>query len=72
MQALLLYKLSNKNHLKNINEQNFAHFMRGITTKAFTVNKLFCNLSYIFYLKNPKIIMKNACLARLYNHLCIL
>ena len=29
MQALLIYKLGNKNHLKNINDQNFAHFMRG-------------------------------------------
>ena len=27
MQALLIYELSNKNHLKNINDQNFVHFM---------------------------------------------
>ena len=27
MQALLIYKLGNKNHLKNINSQNFAHSM---------------------------------------------
>ena len=42
MQALLLYELGNTNHLKNINDQNFSHFMRGlrqrgVTTKAFTV-----------------------------------
>ena len=29
MQALLIYKLDNKNHLKSINDQNFSHFMRG-------------------------------------------
>ena len=29
MQVLLIYKLVNKNHLKNINDQNFSHFMRG-------------------------------------------
>ena len=29
MQALLIYELSNKNHLKSINDQNFAYFMRG-------------------------------------------
>ena len=29
MQALLIYVLGNKNHLKNINDQNFEHFMRG-------------------------------------------
>ena len=28
-QSLLIYELGNKNHLKNINDQNFAHFMRG-------------------------------------------
>ena len=28
--------MGNKNHLKSINDQNFAHFMR-VTTKAFTV-----------------------------------
>ena len=28
-QALLIYELGNKNHLKNINDQNFSHFMRG-------------------------------------------
>ena len=28
MQFLLIYELSNKNHLKNINDQNFALFMR--------------------------------------------
>ena len=40
MQALLIYELDNKNHLKNINDQNFSHFMRGVTTKAFTVFKI--------------------------------
>ena len=30
MQALLIYELGNKNHLKNINDQNFAHFMREL------------------------------------------
>ena len=30
IQALLIYELDNKNHLKNINDQNFAHFMRGL------------------------------------------
>ena len=39
MQVLLIYKLGNKNHLKNINDQNFAHFM-GVTTKAFTVFRM--------------------------------
>ena len=34
IQALLIYKLSNKNHLKNINDQNFSHFMMGVTTKG--------------------------------------
>ena len=29
IQALLIYELCNKNHLKSINDQNFAHFMRG-------------------------------------------
>ena len=29
MQALLIYDLGSKNHLKNINDQNFAHFMSG-------------------------------------------
>ena len=38
MQALLLYELANKNHLKNINDQNFAHFMRGYD-KGFYGNK---------------------------------
>ena len=41
MQALLIYELCNKNHLKNINDQNFSHFMRGYDKggykKAFTV-----------------------------------
>ena len=27
-------KLSNKNHLKNINDQNFGYFMREVTTKG--------------------------------------
>ena len=31
--------MSNKNDLKSINVQNFSHFMRGVTTKAFTVYK---------------------------------
>ena len=45
MQALLIYELGNKNNLKNINDQNFTHFMRGgydeggVTTKAFTVKR---------------------------------
>ena len=30
MQALLVYEFGNKKHLKNINDQNFAHFMRGL------------------------------------------
>ena len=29
--------MGNKNHLKNINDQNLAHFMR-VSTKAFTVS----------------------------------
>ena len=29
MQSLLIYELENNNHLKNINDQNIAHFMRG-------------------------------------------
>ena len=29
MQALLIYELGNKNHLKSINDQNFSYFMRG-------------------------------------------
>ena len=30
IQALLIYKLGNKNHLKNINDQNFSRLMRGL------------------------------------------
>ena len=29
IQSLLIYELNNKNRHKNINDQNFAHFMRG-------------------------------------------
>ena len=29
MQVLLIYVLGNKNHPKNINDQNFSYFMRG-------------------------------------------
>ena len=29
MQALSIYKLGNKNHLKKFNDQNFEHLMRG-------------------------------------------
>ena len=29
MQAILIYEFGSKNHLKNINDQNFVHFMRG-------------------------------------------
>ena len=29
--------LAIKNHLKNINDQNFSHFMREVTSNAFTV-----------------------------------
>ena len=29
IQDLLINELGNKNYLKNINDQNFAHFMRG-------------------------------------------
>ena len=35
MQSLLIYELSNKNHLKSINDQNFSHFMRGGYEKGF-------------------------------------
>ena len=42
MQALLIYKLCNKNHLKNINDQNYAHFMRGY-------DKGFYSKSYEYY-----------------------
>ena len=45
MQALLIYELRNKNHLKNINYQNFAHFMRGY-------NKGFYGIS------NPKFVLE--------------
>ena len=44
MQALLIYKLGNKNHLKSINDQ-ISHISwggydkGGVTTKAFTVYK---------------------------------
>ena len=34
MQALLIYKLVNKNHLKSINDQNFLHFMRGLLQRG--------------------------------------
>ena len=35
IQALLIYELDNKNHLKNINDQNFSHFMRRSYDKGF-------------------------------------
>ena len=35
MQALLINKFGNKNHLKNINDQNFAHFKREGYDKGF-------------------------------------
>ena len=28
IQSLLIYEVKNKNHFKNINDKNFAHFMR--------------------------------------------
>ena len=34
IQDLLIYELGNKNHFKNINDQNFSRFMRGVTTKG--------------------------------------
>ena len=34
IQVLLIYELGNKNHIKNINDQNFAHFMKGVKTKG--------------------------------------
>ena len=34
IQVLLIYKLGNKNHLKNINDQNFVHFMRGLRQRG--------------------------------------
>ena len=40
-QALLIYELSNKNHLKNINEKNSRILWggyEGVMTKAFTVH----------------------------------
>ena len=33
-QALLIYELRNKNNLKNINDQNFSHFMRGLRQRG--------------------------------------
>ena len=43
MQALLIYELSNKNHLKNINDKKISHISwedynkEGVTKNAFTV-----------------------------------
>ena len=34
MQALLIYKLSNKNHLESINDQNLSRFMRGLRQRG--------------------------------------
>ena len=50
MQALLIYKLGNKNNLKNINDQNFAHFMGGYD-KGFYGSYLQTNnnQSYLLY-----------------------
>ena len=45
MRTLLIYELGNKDHLKNINDQNFAHFM-GVTANAITVYKLDFKSSY--------------------------
>ena len=39
MQALLIYELGNRNHLKNINYQNFAHFMRGYDKGFYGIDK---------------------------------
>ena len=46
MQALLIYELGNKIHLKNINDQNFVHFVRGVTTKAFTVISFYIEIKF--------------------------
>ena len=54
IQSLLIYELGNKNRLKNINDQNFAHFMRGYD-KGFYGNQLF---SYIFNLIKTRFFME--------------
>ena len=30
----MIYEVNNKNHLKNINDQNFVHFMRGLRQRG--------------------------------------
>ena len=39
-QALLIYELSNKNHLKSINDQNFANFMRDYDKGFYDIDLL--------------------------------
>ena len=57
IQALLIYELDNNNNLKNINYQNFAHFMRGFDKGFYGINDLivftknWCNVSSIINLK---------------------
>ena len=41
IQALLIYELCNKNHLKNINDQNFSHFMRGYDKGFYGITPIF-------------------------------
>ena len=41
IQSLLIYKLGNKNHLKKINYQNFAHFMRRLRQRLLRFFKNF-------------------------------
>ena len=43
IQALLIYELGNKNYLKNINYQYFAHFMRGLWQRLLRYTNSFIN-----------------------------
>ena len=49
IQALLIYELANKNNLKNINDQNFEHFVRGYD-KGFYGSRIIFNSHLIIIL----------------------
>ena len=66
MQALLIYELGNKNHLKNINDQNFAYFMRGYDKGFYGILPIPPSLTYLKkYLKLD--IIKMCILMNFYN-----
>ena len=52
IQSLLIYEVSNKNCFKNINDQNFAHFMRGLQQR------------FLRYIKRRQLQSKDHCKRR--------